>query len=213
MNTRFQSHFFWGKYAPLSSLTGAALLIMASARLAHAILCAAGILWVYCVTALIFFSAKKIIPKKGNHVILLFLSSFAGSIFILFMSLLNPLLTEGTWFFLVLIPPFCIGSGAFLESGPMETGEVLFHLGLEGACMGLLVIAVSLIREPLGLGSLSLPGGPWGIVELFGRPEEGGGLIPLRILSVSAGGFLILGFAVGIFRYFQSKNSGTEDNS
>ena len=213
MNSRFQLHFFWGKHAPLSTLTGAALIIMASSRLAHGILCFGAILWVYCLTALIYFSAKSIMPTKGRMIILLFLSSAACSIFILLMSLINPLLLSGTWFFLVLLPPFCIGSGIFEDTGSIETREILPRTALEGSILGLLIIAISLIREPLGLGSLSFPGGIWGIIEIFGSPEDSEGFFPIRFFSIPAGGFLILAFVVAVFRYFQSRNSGMEDNS
>jgi len=211
MNNRLNSHFFWGPHAPLSALTGAGLLVMASARLAHAILCAGGILWVFIFTALVYYASVKVMPQKGKAVILLFLSSLICSVYILLAGLLNPLLVSGTWFFLVLLPPCCTGSGFFTGMENEQTPEIISKIGMEALCLGLLIIAISLIREPLGLGTLSFPGGIWGIHEIFSDASGTEGFIPIKLLSVSAGGFLILGFLAAAYRHFRS--AGPEDKS
>jgi hypothetical protein len=212
MNDRLHSDIFWGKYAPLSSLTGAALLVIGSSRLAFAVFCTGALLWVYCLTALVFFSSRRFMPKKGKLVVLLFLSSLICNVYLLLMSFLNPLLVAWTWFFLVLIPPCCVGSGIFEQLDNQDTGDILARVCQEAACLGLLIIAISLIREPLGMGSLSIPGGTWGIIEIFSFGEDGEGFFPIRILSVSAGGLLLLGFGIAVFRYFRSETSNSEDN-
>ncbi|MDR2617536.1 MAG: hypothetical protein LBC62_01585 [Treponema sp.] len=210
MNQRLQSHIFWGPHAPLSAMTGGALLIMASQRLAFALFCAWGLIWVFSLTALAYFSAKDFMPAKGRPVILLFLSSFICSVYLLLAAFLNPLLVQTAWFFLILVPPCCIGSGILEQLENLDPGESLPRVFLEALCLGLLIIALSLIREPLGLGSLSLPGGPGGIFELFSS-EDPGGFFPVRIFSVSSGGLLLLGYILAVFRYFRSQYTGTED--
>lgn len=212
MNGRLRSHVFWGKHAPLSALTGAGLLIMASSRLAYAVFSAGGLLWVFGLTALGFFSAQKILPVKGKPIILLFIASLASSMYLVLMSILNPLLVAETWFFLAFIPPYCIGSGLFELPDIQDLGELLPRAWLEAACLGLIIIAVSLIREPLGSGSLSFPGGTWGFMELVVSGEEGEGFFPISLLSVSAGGFIVLGFCIAVFRYFLSQKPMEEDN-
>ena len=199
MTDKLQSHFFLGPHAPLSTLTGAGLLILATTRLAHAIICAGGILWVFIFTTLVFYAAKKIMPKQGKIIILLFLTSFICSVYILLAGFINPLLISGTWFFLLLIPPYCAGSGFFQGLEKEEVSVIVRAAGLDALGISLLVIAVSLIREPLGMGSLSFPGGIWGVHEIFSAADNGG-FFPVKILSVSAGGFIILGFGITIFR-------------
>ena len=208
MSNRLQSHFFWGPHAPLSALTGAGLLIMASVRMAYAILCAGCLVWVFGLCAIVFYSAKKILPKKGRALVVLFLSSLFCSLYILLTGFLNPLLVTGAWFFLVLVPPCCMGSGFFHGLDNEETAGILAGVFAETACLGLLIMAVSLIREPLGLGSLSFPGGVWGIYEFFSMEKNGAGFLPIRVLSVSAGGFLILGFGIALFRHLRIGQSG-----
>jgi hypothetical protein len=141
-------------------------------------------------------------PKKGKTIILLFLLSLICSIYILFGFLLNPLLTLGTWFFLALIPPICIGSGIFEDLEGLELDESIPRVLLEALSLALLIIALSLIREPLGMGSLSFPGGPGGIVEFFNN-DDGEGFFPIRVLSVSSGGLLLLGYIVALFHRFR----------
>ncbi|AEF80100.1 hypothetical protein [Leadbettera azotonutricia] len=202
MNQRIQSPVFWGSYSPLGTLVGAGLLVMASSRLAFAVFCAGALLWVYCLSALAFFAAKSIMPKRGKTIILLFLLGLVSSIYVLFGFLLNPLLTLSTWFFLVLIPPICIGSGIFEDLEGLELDESIPRVFLEALSLALLIIALSLIREPLGMGSLSFPGGPGGIVEFFSA-DNGEGFFPIRILSVSSGGLLLLGYMVALFRHYR----------
>jgi hypothetical protein len=210
MNQRESSHIFWGSHAPLSSLAGAGLIIMASSRLAFGIICAGALIWVYGFTSLIYFSSQKFMPQKGKLLILLFLSSLVCSVFVLLLSLVNPLMIMGTSFFLFLIPPCCIGSGIFKRLASLDIGEAFSRSLLESLVLGGLVIAMSLVREPLGLGSLSFPGGTQGMVEIFGG--EGEGLFPVRIFAASGGGLLILGYGVSLFRYFRSFYVNTEDD-
>jgi len=205
MNNRLQSHFFWGPYGPFSTLIGAGIIIMASVRLSHAIICAGAFLWVYSVTALIYFSARKFLPGKGKSIILLFLSGFLCSFYILVTGLINPLLVSGTWFFMLLIPPCCIGSGLFEGMDSVETPEILSRVCMEAFTYGIIIVAFSLIREPVGLGTLSLPGGLWGIYELFGSGADNNGFFPIQIIPISAGGFILLGFGTALFRFFRSR--------
>ena len=205
MNRRFNSHLFWGSHSPLSALTGAGLIIMASTRFAFAIVCAGALIWVYGLSALIFSGARLIMPKRGRMVILLFLSAFLCGIFMFFVGLLNPLLILGTGFFLILIPPCCLGSGFFEASEPEYPAEVFSRALLEAAVIAGIILAFALIREPLGMGTLSFPGGIKGIVEIFDS-QEGDGFIPIRFLSASAGGLFLLGYGMALFRYFREQN-------
>jgi hypothetical protein len=186
------------------------LLILASSRFAYAVFCAGGLIWVYGITALVWFLSKPLLPKAGRPVVLLFLTSLVSSFYILLSGLLNPLLILGTWFFLILIPPCCIGSGLFEDLEGVEPEEALPRVLIEAGTLSVLIIGLSLIREPLGLGSLSFPGGPGGIIEFF-TAADNDGFFPLRLLSVSGGGFLLLGYVIAGYRSFKSRYAGRED--
>jgi hypothetical protein len=183
---------------------------MASSRLAFAIVCAGALIWVYGFTSLIYFSSQKFMPQRGKSVILLFLSGFVCSLYILCIFLINPLTLMGTSFFLFLVPPCCIGSKLFQRLGSLDLGEAFSRSLFESLVLGGLIIALSLIREPLGIGSISFPGGVQGMVEISGGEYDG--FLPIRIFAVSGGGLLILGYGVFLFRYFRGFHTGMEES-
>jgi len=203
MNQRIGMHLFWGQVSPLSSLTGLALIVLASSRFSYALIITAAFLWVYGLASLIYAFTRKYIPAKGRMIVLLFLVTFLCGIFALFTSMINPLLIMTTSFFLVLIPPTCLGSG-FFQAAELDNnhnpGELVSRALLEAAVLSALIIAFSLLREPLGFGTLSIPGSPGGIVELF-YWANADGFILIRILSLSSGAILLLGYIIALYRY------------
>jgi len=204
MNQRFNSHLFWGSHSPLSTLTGAGLVILASTRFSYALVCTGALIWVYGLAALIFSASRAILPKRGRMLILLFLSAFLCGIFILFASLLNPLLVLGTGFFLVLVPPCFLGSGFFEASETEYPLDVFSRAIFEALVISGLILALALIREPLGMGTLSLPGGAEGVIELFDSGETA--FVPARLLSAASGGLLLLGYVTALFRYLRERS-------
>jgi hypothetical protein len=140
--------------------------------------------------------------------VLLFLTSLFLSIYVLLTGLLNPILIAGTWFIIIFVCPCCAGSGFFEEADNVDIGDILPQVLMEAAVLSALIIAISLIREPIGLGSLSLPGGISGIIEFFGD-EQGGDFFPVRFFSIAAGGFITLGFISAVFRYNRKIHTGT----
>ena len=135
MKGRLESHLFWGSHSPLSSLSGAGLIIMASSRFSFALICAGALIWVYGLSALIFSGARKIMPVRGKMIVLLFLSAFLCGIFMFLAGLLNPLLILGTGFFLVLIPPCCLGSGLFEASESVNSIDFFSRAVLEAVVL------------------------------------------------------------------------------
>ena len=209
MIRRFASHLFWGSHSPLSALSCTGLIIMASNRFAFALVCAGALIWVYGFTTLVYTAARPIMPTRGRMVILLFLSTFFCGLFTLFTSILNPLLILGTLFFLVLVPPLCLSSGFFEASESEDIIESVSRALLEAIILSSVIIAFSLIREPLGMGTLSLPGSAQGITELFSSQDtNANSFFPARIISVSSGGLLLFGYMTALYRYFKEQIGG-----
>jgi len=200
MNSHIDSHVFWGLKSPFSALTGAGLIIMASGRFAFAVVCSTALAWVYVLTALIFYTAQPIMPSSGRNLILLFLSSFLCGLYVLLISLINPLLIMNTTFFLLLIPPFCLSTGFFETIESTDLLDTIIRALLEAVSLAGIILAFALVREPLGLGTLSVPSAVQGIRELFSR-EESTSIIPAQIISVSSGGLLLLGYGTALYRY------------
>jgi hypothetical protein len=206
MNNTRQFHVFWGAFSPLASLTGGGLLIMASGRLAFALVCAAALLWVYVLSALAAFPCRRFFPARGKTLVLVFLSSFTGLLYILALWFASPVLAMENFFILALVPLTCAGSGLFERFEARSLNGALSRALGEALVLGGLIIAFSLIREPLGYLSLSLPGGALGIRKVFSVEMEN--FLPLRLIAGSAGALLLLGCGVGLYHYFREQQGG-----
>jgi hypothetical protein len=178
---------------------------MASCRLAYAILCAGALLWIYGISVLSVFPARRLFPRRGVRLILAALCSVTGSLYLLLLWIINPLLGLEIFFVVNFASLVCIGSGVFERVRTMDLAEAVSRALSEAAVLALLIIAAALIREPLGYGSLSLPGGRRGIIPLFpSGPER---FLPIRIFASSSGALLLLGYGTGLYRYVKKPPS------
>jgi hypothetical protein len=86
--------------------------------------------------------------------------------------------------------------------------EVYVRALFEAFGLGLLIVAFALIREPLGYMTLSLPGGIWGIIEL---EYDWDFIIPIRVVSSSAGALILLGYATALFQSIRKNYLKTKE--
>jgi len=198
-----ESHLFWGKNSPLGSLTGAALLIVASGRIVFAILCSLALVWVYVFTLTAAKLGGVYFPRWGRNVVLLFISSVAAGIFVILLWIINPVLAMESSFFVFLVPVVFIASGLHSRVLDYDMGEVLSQAVAEALVLGILILGLSLIREPLGFGSVSFPG--LDIIR-FAKNE------PLRFLQASSGALIVLGYVIAVYRYFRKEITRSEDD-
>ncbi|MDR2073559.1 MAG: hypothetical protein LBP60_09035 [Spirochaetaceae bacterium] len=209
MNNHIQSHLFWGTNAPLSTLISAGLMIMATNRLAFALTVTGALVWTYGLTVLILSFAKPILPKKGREILWVFLSSFWGSLYLMLIQLASPYLAMETTFVILLVPLYCIGSGMCRRLEIYDPEESIPKAVLEALVLGGILVALALIREPLGFGVFSFPGGPQGIVTLVSF--ESSLYFPVQIIAGSSGGILLLGYGLSLFRRFRNRYTRTEE--
>ncbi|GHV87653.1 hypothetical protein AGMMS50267_00130 [Spirochaetia bacterium] len=208
MNYR-DNHLFWGSASPLSTLTGAGLLILASSRTAFALVTAGALLWTYALTVMAARLTGPVLPQKGKDMIIICLSSVLGSFYLLFLFLTNPFLALEMSLIVSLVPVCCFAANLVKRAADLEPEDALWRALAEALVFGGLIFAVSLIREPLGFGSLSLPGGNRGIIELF---RAGNGvLFPVRIFGSSAGALLLLGYGAALFHHYRKAAAETPD--
>ena len=211
-------HPFWGSLSPLGGLSGAGLLIMASARLAWAVTVAGGVIWVYTLSALAvsFLSSdacRKIFPVRGRKIIFTCLAYFFGSAYLLIFWLLCPFAALEVFLPLMLVPLFCASSSLcdnilFSKKNHPDIEESFSRAFSLAAVLSLLIIAFSIIREPLAYCSLSLPGTHRGIVKIISF--KNGAFFPIGIFTSSAGALLLLGYFTGLYRYFKNENFNGE---
>jgi hypothetical protein len=208
MNKSLSYHIFRSKTSPLACLSGAALLIMASDRLAHAILVAGALVWVYCLSALTTYAGAKIFPRRGRTVLLAFLCSCVASFYLLFLWMLSPLCAMEVFFAVSLVPLFCMVSDVFKKPERLDIYDTLLASFLEALALGVLIVIFALIREPIGFLSLSLPGGARGIILLFSVNMES--FLPVCLITSSSGALLLLGYILGLYRHFRVKYPSQE---
>lgn len=207
--SRVQNHPFWGPHAPLSALTGAGLLVCASTRTAFALVSAGALVWVYGCTALVFCAAKAILPQQRGNTLRLFLTSFFGALYLCFLSLASPVLAMECTFLVLLAPVTCIASDLVGRVESLSLKDALVRSCVEALALGGVILALALIREPLGFGALSLPGGTGGILELSSGEDQP--MFPLRIIGTSFGALILLGYGLAMFRYLRKQLTGGED--
>ncbi|MCL2881151.1 MAG: hypothetical protein FWF29_12985 [Treponema sp.] len=208
MNNTAHSHLFWGSASPLAALSGGGLLIMATVRFSYAIIVSLALLWVYCFSVLIFRAAAKIFPHRGVTVCQTFLASCTAALFLLLLWIICPIMSFEMFFIVSLVPLFCVSSGIFTRVNSLDLSEALTRAWSESAVLALLILVFALIREPLGLMSLSLPGGSGGIIFIFSGHHET--LFPIRLVASSSGALILLGYSVGLYRYYRTINAPRE---
>jgi Na+-transporting NADH:ubiquinone oxidoreductase subunit NqrD len=186
-------------------------MIIATSRLAFALGAAGALVWVYALMALVLGFAKPILPKRGLLVLQLFLASFWGSLYVLLFHCVNPYWGMETTFIALLCPLSCIASGICRRIEGLARREAIFKAFWEALALGGVLVALALIREPLGFGSLTLPGGPQGLLFLFSRDSsDPAAYFPMRIIAGASGGLLLLGYALALFRRFKRRFSREE---
>jgi len=210
-----RQHSFWGSLSPLGGLTGVGLLIMASARLSWAITVAGGLFWVYGLTsfAFAFLSSpvcKKFFPECGRTIIYTCLAAFFGTLYLMMFWLLCPLASLETFMLLLLVPLFCADSGVIDEQVAAAAAnpnhdvfEFVSDAVSQAASLAGLLIAFSIIREPLSFCSLSFPGTYQGMVTIM--YFKSGAFFPMGIFATSAGALLLLGYFICLYQYCRGK--------
>ena len=214
MNNLRQQHSFWGSLSPLGGLTGVGLLIMACGRLSWAITVAGSLFWVYGLTSFAFAflsldKVKKILPEKGLVTLFTCLAVFFGSIYILLFWLLCPFAALEVFLLLLLVPLFCANSGVVQQmhsTAEHKYSDVFDNVSdaiSQAASLASLIIAFSIIREPLSYCMLSFPGTYQGMVTIM--YFKSGAFFPIGIFAASAGSLLLLGYLICFYQYWKGK--------
>jgi len=212
-----RQHSFWGSSSPLGGLAGAGLLVIASARMSWAITVAGSLFWVYGLSSFsyAFLSSgafKKFFPSAGQKILYTCLASFWGSLYLVMFWLLCPFAAFEVLIPLLLVPLFCSGTGGavlieFSEENhnlqPNAKSIDIFDCASEAVAQAVtlsgLLIAFSIIREPLSYCSLSFPGTYSGMITIM--YFKAGSFFPIGIFASSSGALLLLGYFICLYQY------------
>ncbi len=197
MTGTFVSLFF-NKRNPLISLLCITLIIFASSRLSFALTASAALVWVYVLTALAVFATSPILPREGKTLVVGFMASFIASLFLFALWFISPLLVLEMRYLVMLTPLCFLGTFSLEKLQSARIVSVARGTVLEACVFSGVITGFSLIREPLGFMSLTVPGGAQGMIELFNTSDTTG-FLPLGIVSTAGGALLLLGYAVALF--------------
>jgi len=208
-----RQHSFWGSDSPLGGLTGAGLLVMASARLSWAIVIAGGLFWVYGFTTFTFSLlasalGNKYFPVRGGKILHICLASFWGTLYLLLLWLMCPIAAYEIFLLLLLIPVYFVSSNILEQFvlSPDEANHDIFedvsYAFSQAAVLAILIILISIIREPLSYCSLTFPGSYQGMITIMYFNSNS--FFPIGIFSVSAGALILLGYLVCLYQYSKS---------
>jgi Na+-translocating ferredoxin:NAD+ oxidoreductase RnfE subunit len=198
-------------HSPWTLISALGIVIIASARLAYALIAALAILWVYIIAVLVTSSVRKYFPKIFNKLLDAVLFAVLGCVFYLLVDIFNPFLAAEMILLLTLPPILCYGSDICERTECEALDEALYKAIYEALLVGVFTIALSLLREPLGYGALSVPGSDYAVYELFNLDSVYP--LPVQIISSSAGALLLLGYIFVILRMIGArpgKTGGTE---
>ena len=209
-----RQHSFWGSLSPLGGLTGIGLLVMASARLSWAITVIGSLFWVYGLSTLTYsflISAlgNKFFPVNGRVSLYTCIAAFFGSVYLLMYWLLCPFAAFEVFMLLLLVPLFCSTSGIVsqisisLENASFDIFEHVTDAVSGAASLAGLLIAISIIREPLSYCSLTFPGTYRGMFTIMYFTENS--FFPINIFASSAGALLLLGYIICLYQFGKKK--------
>jgi hypothetical protein len=60
------------------------------------------------------------------------------------------------------------------------------------------------------MGSVSIPGSAQGIIEIY-EGQNAETFLPGRLLSISSGGLLLLGYVIALYRYFGNRTGNISE--
>lgn len=197
---------FWMNSGPLPSLSCAVLLIAASNRLSYALIAGSALVFVYTAVSAILKLAERAIPPTYAILIRVVTASAAASVFAAIAGALWPLAVRDLAFYIGAVP-LCLLSSGLLDRAarltPLRTVRASAEESIGIACM---LVALALVREPFGFGALSLPAKDG--LKLYFSSEKAVE-VSLRSLSAVAGGFILLGYFLALFRRIKSRLYGS----
>jgi hypothetical protein len=181
----------------LSSLACAGLLVVATGRLAYALTVGLALVFVYLCSIVSLWAGLPLVSDRIRGGIAVILSSLFAAVYLLVLSLISPLLVQEVSFFVLLAPIVFIASGIVDRSIKDEVGAAVGRASIESGSILALLVAFALVREPLGYGSLSVPGSD-GIIVVLGSGTAP--VLAVRAVASSVGGLILTAYAVFAFR-------------
>jgi hypothetical protein len=117
---------------------------------------------------------------------------------------------------MLLVPLFCAESGIYesiqatVQAPHADIESCVSEAGSKTAVLAGLLVAFSIIREPLSYCSLTFPGTYQGMVTIM--YFRAGSFFPAGIFTASAGALLLLGYFISLYQYCKNIFAPGEKN-
>jgi hypothetical protein len=197
LSERQEPSSFWTDAGPLYSLSAAILLIVPTSRTAYAVLMFLCLLIVNPIAVLSIRLARGRVSGPYFFMAQVVAVSAFASCFSAAAGILWPLTVFDMRLYLGAVPVFFLSSRIYERSAAASSFGAFISAAEEAFIVGALGLAVSLIREPFGFGSLSLPAAD-GLMLLFA--SDAASAVAARSLSAAAGGFWVLGYGLALYK-------------
>lgn len=198
---RLETHPFWGTRSPLAHFSYIPFLLVSSTRFSIAIIGSLALIWTYLLSSLTCLAADLWIPKTYKTIISVLISSFWSFLFGFLVNLFSPLLFHELLFLLSLVPVVYIFSELGKKNTDKSFKDTLNQVIIRALVLSGIMLLLSLIREPFGFGSISLPTKE-GITAIL--TSDIAADMSVRIFATTGGGLILLGFVMGFYRIFRA---------
>ncbi|MDR2900152.1 MAG: hypothetical protein LBV20_01340 [Treponema sp.] len=207
MGQYHQSHS-WNSRSPLMSLVGLALIICSSNRLSSAALIALLLIGIYTITLSIILLGKSIIPERYQTALIIMIVTFISSLFYLVVEMIHPVSALELYFIIFLIPVTFLSSEIVQRANRLAPADGIVLGMKESLILGGIIIAISIIREPIAYGTLSIPFSGKTVTLL---PEMIQERMTLHILASPLGGFILLAGLIALVRAVSYRQGSTSE--
>lgn len=193
--------------APFSTMSGAALFLIAGSRLSFAIVAAGSLALVFAAGAAAERPSWYFTSRRYRRLCNMLATSLAGGVYLFGLSLLSPLLAFECALVCALAPAIYMESGADIVRERPPSWRTPAEAALTPVGLALLTLSSALVREPLAHGTLTLPALSRGLREVLRLP----GFVPVRVIASAAGALLLFAYVLAAFQYLGRGRGGNTD--
>ncbi len=197
MSERIDATPFWSPRGPLQSLSCAVLLIAASDRLSHGLIVSLSAILSYSLAPLLSGLGERSVPPRARTFVRVITVSAVGAIVARMAALAWPVTAFSLSLYLGAIP-VCILASRVLDSAESRGAlRAAADAAREALVLAVLIVALALVREPLGYGVLSLPSHDGYFLVLRSELLQS---VAARAVSATAGALILLSYVLALHR-------------
>jgi hypothetical protein len=193
--------------APFSTMSGAALFLVAGSRLSFALVAAGAVALVFAAGAAAERPAWCFTSRPYRRLCNMLAAALAGGVYLFALHLFFPLLALECGLVCAIVPAVYMESGADIIRERPPSRRTPGEAALTPIGLVMTTLAVALVREPLAYGTLTMPTEAGGLTEVW----RIAGFLPVRVIASTTGALLLFAYGAAAFQYLgRGRNKGGE---